>query len=359
VSAMETREAGCGPVRENLWRYIDRELSAGDLAAVSAHLKTCPDCSRLYESGARDAKLCRMAFVDSPFGERFVERFRHRYEGLPAPVLEAGDDRFSLPGSLRSLLPADSLTRRRFFGRVALAAALVMIAACVIYGLRPEPALGKLVANGPVDLSRGAGGISRPDGRVLAGDKYVLAPEASLTITLADSTSLVIDGPAGFRIDEGLSAPGRFEALLEEGVLQATVRKRRPGEDLIIRTPDALAHVVGTRFTLDVSGTGTIIKVQSGEVIFWDSKGEGYLKVNGAQAGALARKGAGRPEPLPPPLVPQAVEKAPSAVAGEAPRSPSEAEARPGEAGREPPPPPRPSTKVRDPAGLDQPVGGE
>src|SRR5580765_4894387 len=129
----------CKRVQENLWRYIDRELSAPSLAEISAHLKMCRECQRLFEARSCDAKLYRMAFVGSPFGESFVERFRHRLDGQPAPVDGSvsgdgvsGDDapekdsRLSLPRHLPRYFPRVMLANpRRLLARVALAAALL------------------------------------------------------------------------------------------------------------------------------------------------------------------------------------------------------------------------------------------
>src|SRR6266540_1742863 len=80
----------CRRVEESLWRYIDRELSAPQLAEISAHLKACGNCKGLYESRARDANLFRMAFTDAPFGEGFVERFHQRSAVFPPRTPEKG-----------------------------------------------------------------------------------------------------------------------------------------------------------------------------------------------------------------------------------------------------------------------------
>ena len=62
-------------IERKIWPYIDRELSAKEVAEISAHLKGCERCNKIYNQRAREAQLYRMAFVESPFGEDFARRF--------------------------------------------------------------------------------------------------------------------------------------------------------------------------------------------------------------------------------------------------------------------------------------------
>ncbi len=62
-------------IERKIWPYIDRELSAKEVAEISVHLKGCERCNKIYNQRAREAQLYRMAFVESPFGEDFARRF--------------------------------------------------------------------------------------------------------------------------------------------------------------------------------------------------------------------------------------------------------------------------------------------
>ena len=69
----------CEKAKAVLWRYIDRELSARELGAVSVHLRGCEACRQIYEQQSREAKLYRLALAENPFGDEFVESFRVRW----------------------------------------------------------------------------------------------------------------------------------------------------------------------------------------------------------------------------------------------------------------------------------------
>ena len=341
MSAMDGRS--CSTVRNSLWRYIDRELSAGELARVSAHLKSCAECARLYEGSAREAKLYRLAFAHSPFGEGFVERMRGRLASELPPDASRAPAGAGEPSGRRLISPRD-LVRRRFLGRLSLAAAVLVMAACVVFGLWPSPSVGEITAvAGNVEMVRARRAPSRPDSRLLAGDKLVLSsPDSQARLALPDGTRIELAGPAEFRVEAESTRGGRFIGYLETGILSAVVQHRDDDHALSIRTPDAIARVVGTRFTIDVGAPGTTLKVQEGKVLFSTDDGKVFLVDPSLKEGMLAKAGAGGPVPLAPPPI----EPAPAAEDG--PETPAAAPAAPAQ--------PRPRPPSPDATGLDQPA---
>ena len=92
----------CADVDRGLWLYIDRELSASELAKISSHLRDCAPCSALYHDRAREARQYRLAFSETPFGDKFAGRLRHKMveeghyggmEPVPTALPERSDAR--------------------------------------------------------------------------------------------------------------------------------------------------------------------------------------------------------------------------------------------------------------------------
>ncbi len=293
----------CVRIQGSLWRYIDRELSAPALAEISAHLKACADCGRVFEARSCDAKLYRMAFVDSPFGEAFVERFRRRLDGEPAAARGGAAAGGAARGSrLRSWLPEVVLANpRKFLARAALAAALMTIGASVIFGLRPDASLGTLVSRGNPAMERGGRSISGLARDLRPGDRFYLdGADDELRIALNDGSALVLTGPADLLIDDASRPEGRFIAKLDEGELRAAVTHRGKEREMKVYSPDAEARVVGTRFTLRVEpNRGTELQVEEGEVMFrWYGGKE--IPVNPATGPSFASSSREKPVPAAP-----------------------------------------------------------
>ncbi len=301
----------CNRIQEGLWRYVDRELSAAALAEISAHLKACSDCSRIYEARARDAKHYRMAFLDTPFGDGFVDRFRQRFEaeGLAGPSIPASASGRSSSSRLsawrRFAGRAAASPPRRLLVRWAPAAAIILMGALVVLGLFPERSVGRLDL---VDGGSGAGVEAVRGGRTLpalprdlrAGDTiHVRQGGQRVRASLSDGSEIVLTGPAEFRVESGIEAQGPFHGHLSEGTLHASVPRRGVGRDLRMRiTSDhASALVLGTQFTLEVRrGIGTVLAVDQGEVDFFAVRGSRVVVRPGGRY--EARDGYGEPLPV-------------------------------------------------------------
>jgi len=310
-------EQDCSYIQENLWRYIDRELSAPDLADLSAHLKVCRRCSKLYDAQAREAKLYRLAFVESPFGEAFVEKFRRKYDlerqDLGSTTASGWDPATpllrGLPGGLARILPKAALASpRKYLGRAALLLALISISASIFFGLQRGPVLGRCEFTPGVELVRGKRTLDEMNGSrgdLRPGDSFRLDEESELRLFLNDGSELILEGPGDFRVQKNSRPDGEFDGWLGEGTLTAYVSKRKSGNDLKIETPHAFIRVVGTQYTLQVDSDGTSLDVMEGRVLF-RGKGEpqsqlvehksGSFRVTRKKGLALPLSGMAAPE---------------------------------------------------------------
>lgn len=263
----------CHDVEQELWRYIDRELPASDVAAVSDHLHGCETCRKLYHQCAREANISRgvlcTAVMGSETSGRIVRAMRR--EGL-----------FRRDGvATRPESPVRPVVGMR--GPLALAAACLIVAtvglASWFLGARAPALLGEFRAAG-----RAGGVVSRADrpgapladfksGTCLSGNVFVVPDEVELTLELRGSAghgaSLVVTGPAELAVDP-TSTRRSFSAVLEKGLLKASVEPRHAADEpFVIRTPEAVARVVGTEFVVDVTREGvTRLEVSRGAVEF-------------------------------------------------------------------------------------------
>jgi ferric-dicitrate binding protein FerR (iron transport regulator) len=283
----------CSEVDRALWQYVDRELSAAELALLSAHLKECQRCRDLYHERAREANLYRTVLMGAPFGEAFVEKLRGRMQregllqgewreprALPRGQRLAGD-----ASGAASDGDAVLHARRRSWRRLAVLAMVLVIPVAVITGVLLQRngarVLGSFeVEDGSVAVSvQDAEGVwsSLPghvsQGELLAGSCFRVPESVRVVLTLqaADpargASRLALDGPAELAVDAGASRSD-LVAVLKKGGLHATVSKRLPGESFVILTPQARATVVGTEFRLDVDAERTRLRVLEGEVRF-------------------------------------------------------------------------------------------
>jgi hypothetical protein len=256
----------CKAVTERLWRYVDRELPASDLAAISAHVGLCESCRTLYHEKAREARRYREAFLDSPFGEGFVTKVvtQMRAESMLGPERRG----------------SRSLQGGRFRALVGLAALLLLVpvlVAVVVLSLQPRPIgsfevmgspvrIGRLVRDGSYDLrevgaSRGlyfaGGAFSVPEGSRLVLRPGLPSSEAQTTCSLTGNAFFYVDPRAERRL---------FKIFLQVGSLEAHVRRLEPEESYEVETPHATVTVVGTAFRLHVQGDRTVLSVDEGTV---------------------------------------------------------------------------------------------
>jgi hypothetical protein len=284
----------CPDVDQNLWRYIDRELSASALAAISSHLRACESCQGLYHERARDASHYRMVFVDSPFGEPFVVKLRRRLrQETPAPP--GGS---SARGRGTGIL---SLRHRKVRRALAVAAMLILIPVVILIGLLQKSNerrwLGSFVAQGQGKVSLISEDGTRDEsvslplvarGRYGPGDGIVVPKDVEVALDYGQS-QITLHGPAFLRLDPN-SSRDQFLAYLEKGKLDAGVAPLTlPQQAFVIRTEHAVASVVGTRFTVEALEEETLLAVQEGSVKFQWARARPGTYVKPVEAGETFR----------------------------------------------------------------------
>ena len=392
----------CPEVDRSLWLYIDRELSASELARISSHLRDCSACSALYHQRARDARLYRMAFAETPFGDKFAGKLRRKMvedgqygdgQNFPAVAFSGLGTDVSPRSSVSRRWGLFWLHRGRRRRLVTVLAMLVMIPIIVIIGVvsnGPTPeSLGWLTAEQGSVFTRFALPASAIDPSLPAKTATRDLVETPVTRQTAICAGLVcvvregsvaklrlhavdgedvggrrrsgegdswatVQGPAVLSLDPQATRR-RFMARLDGGHLEAHVAPRSPESLFRIDTPHAHATVIGTHFELTVRAAETLLFVHVGKVSFGHAEalpGEGSELVTPVSGLFVARAGESRPvahaATVPAP--------APGVWTDVVPEPDPELEASPGPARSEPEaqiPPLRPDVD------LDQPVNGD
>ncbi|MBI4583430.1 MAG: FecR domain-containing protein [Planctomycetes bacterium] len=314
----------CRFVEENLWPYLDRELTAKKVAEISLHLKSCSPCQKLHEARAREAALYRSAFLNTPFGDGFAKKFQKRLEVEleKRTLLDPSTDIFTFhpPGPFR---------RHAVLWTASSCAAALVVA--VLLGLvwRPFAAQNSrtVLENGPLpgpiaslpaeeqglgvfkDGSSAGVVIHRPDREIDHGYKAIEAGSRftrsnggqELCMELLDGTRLVFAaGPLDFLVSPDLRPRGSFSGELRRGKLAAHVVPQGENRTFEISTPHARVKVVGTRFELEVTEVDgqpvTRLAVREGKVLFLDGSGDTEILVT-PETGSVTM-------PLPSPLGP-------------------------------------------------------
>ncbi len=253
-----------------LWRYVDRELGAAEVAEVSDHLARCATCRALYYDYARDANLLRVALSEVATDEGLAESVVREMEA--ASLIER-------PPTWQRFWTWTA--RHPSWRRYASAAAVFLCAAgALFYGLWSTQGsrhyLGQFRAAGEVVMyaseSSGREGVLVDRGDCWPGAEFDVADGATLNLDLHSplgprSDRIEVEGPAVLRLSLE-SSRHAFSCELVEGMLTASVRPGRAAEaPFIVSTPEAIVRVVGTRFVVDAQVEGvTALKVQQGRV---------------------------------------------------------------------------------------------
>lgn len=304
----------CQVVHQNLWRYIDRELSAKQVSEISSHLKACESCKELYETQAREASLYRLSFVDSPFGDQFAESF----EGRLLAELDAREQHDAAPDVFTFNPPVH---HRRVAVMVSVAAMALIVVVGLLWranspvvapvalpemaqglvgsGDADEPSVGRFLYGLEAKVNGARGSALRP------GDKYSFVnPAEKVEMELHDGSSLTFE-PRDWRFEILRdSREGGFFGRLDVGSLHCYVEPRNENPFEIV-TPNGSLRVIGTRFSLAVErGEGaavwTKLDVYSGRVQFRENGEDDWIVFDSSSA-SLVFPEMGKPpsrEPL-------------------------------------------------------------
>ncbi|MBI5687760.1 MAG: FecR domain-containing protein [Verrucomicrobia bacterium] len=141
--------------------------------------------------------------------------------------------------------------------------------AALAFLLWPRPETVSPIQFARLSSVRNAVVVVRDDGEFAAKDGAVLQPgdavrvgDGAATVVLADKTRLML----AERTELKLGGDATRELQLLAGRLTASVAKQPADRPLTIRTPLAVARVVGTEFTLNAAPRATRIEVSEGLV---------------------------------------------------------------------------------------------
>ena len=308
------KDPDCNCSSEVIWRYIDRELSARDMAGVSEQIRSCDTCRGMYEEQALLARSLSSGFVDSPFGESFVARSRERFT---AAGLSGSRERGSRTMGRGTKLffgyrGFAVLRSRRFLG---IAAMLLLVPTILAIGFlvssRREQSLGGLRVTGQDEVAVRIVGSSseailiqpQPGGSGFqAGRIYDVPPGTTLALSLGGfgqrepAARLELKGPAKFSTAPDCTEHN-FHGNLISGELRARVAPRGEGESFHLSSGGLhQARVIGTIFVFSARDGVTSLTVEEGLVGFGTLGENGEYRENskvGPEAGTVSLTSAG------------------------------------------------------------------
>jgi ferric-dicitrate binding protein FerR (iron transport regulator) len=131
---------------------------------------------------------------------------------------------------------------------------------------------------------------SREPRALLAGDRIVTSPDAPASIVLLGGARVEADPST--RITLVRAEPPEQRLRLEAGKVELEVPKLAAGSAFVVETADAEVRVRGTRFSVEVSGSGagvrTRVGVARGSVLVRTARGESVLSGGDTWSSPLA-----------------------------------------------------------------------
>ncbi len=145
---------------------------------------------------------------------------------------------------------------------LALAASIAVLAASAWMWIasRPAPVLTLLECSGSVSWSHGA--LIQPGEKLPAGTLETVGDDSSALFQFDDGSLITLQGEA----ELSFADESQKVLTLSRGTLSAEVKPQPSGRPMLIRTPSALAEVVGTAFDLSARADDTLLKVNTGRV---------------------------------------------------------------------------------------------
>lgn len=216
-----------------LQRYLDDKLAREERVLLNQRLRDDPALRDHLREIARQA----VAFGDMA---------RLRREPAPASA-SAGQSR---------------PTPRFTFAWLSLAASVGLLAASGWFFQPPAPASVLTLVESSGTVAWTHGGPVQPGMALAPGTLETVGDASSATLRFHDGSTITLNGEAELSFSEE-----RQKVLsLARGTLSAVVKPQPAGRPLLIRTPSAVAEVVGTAFDLSARSEDTLLKVNEGLV---------------------------------------------------------------------------------------------
>lgn len=152
--------------------------------------------------------------------------------------------------------------RSAWLTSLALAASIAVLAASAWMWIasRPAPVLTLLECSGSVSWSHGA--PIQPGEKLFAGTLETVGDDSSALFQFEDGSLITLQGEA----ELSFADESQKVLTLSRGTLSAEVKPQPAGRPMLIRTPSAVAEVVGTAFDLSARSDDTLLNVSSGLV---------------------------------------------------------------------------------------------
>jgi ferric-dicitrate binding protein FerR (iron transport regulator) len=219
-------------------RYLDGQLAPDEVAALEARLRDDPALRDELRTIAEQA----MAFAD----------FARRESGAPFSPVQRTEN---TPGHGRQPKPIR-------FTWLALAASIAVLAASAWFFMASQPAtvLTLLESTGTVAMSDGSPiliGAHLP-----AGTIETVGEASTAQFRFLDGSIISLQGQTVLTFSDD----GQKVLSLSRGTISAQVKPQPEGRPMIVRTPSAVAEVVGTTFDLTARTEDTLLKVNEGLV---------------------------------------------------------------------------------------------
>lgn len=284
------------PTRDTdlLQQYLDGRLSPEQTAVVAARLKAEP---RLAE------QLLALAQEEATLREwAQAERVAAATERAWARR------RASRPG------PRAGRRRPRWLVPLALLAGLAAAGAWVaVTWFVPGPSPAPAAALARLTEAQGKVRLVMPDGDVRdahggealgAGQEVRNSGEGSqAALRYADGTRLELGSDTVVRLEGGGEAGVGKSLYLQAGLVEADVARQPEGRPLVLRTPQAVVRVLGTRFSSAASAEATRVELEKGRVqVTRMDDGQSVIVEEGHFAVVTPPDGPLVAQPLPPRL---------------------------------------------------------
>jgi hypothetical protein len=246
-------------------------------------------------------------------GDRLSQRATHalqpfRHLGTPvedeAVAAARRDDLVPLIGNRVRAVSVQKARWRRARTALAITGVAAGLALAVTQGYRSltnedrssasgQPETGAVLSSrGAVSLVRRGRPVERSiePRTLLAGDRIVTPTNAPASLVLLGGARVEADPST--RITLVRAQPPEQRLRLEAGKVEIEVPKLAPGHAFVVETPETEVRVRGTRFSVEVSGSGagarTRVGVARGSVLVRTARGERVLSSGDAWSSPLA-----------------------------------------------------------------------
>jgi hypothetical protein len=252
--------------------YFDERLSGSDSAGLARVLETDPAKATQFVEEYEIDRLLRLRDVtaDESRIDAILDQIRGESDPFVRSVFQAVKQGISARTEPRAVWRnrVKELFSRPVWALFAAACLLVIGCAWIFYFGIPvgEPRL-ELAASASIEIVRGAISTSARQGFDLrAGDLLKVTGTSEATLSFAPEKTRIHLHPGTELKLVNYSGAKRF--VLNTGKIEASVARQRILKPMLIRTPQAEARVIGTRFTLSVDTNATVLDVAEGKVKF-------------------------------------------------------------------------------------------